>query len=254
MTQLQRAKTSEAVADYILGLLFDGTLRGGDRIDLDRIAADLGVSRVPVREGLAQLERDGLVRLPHYRGAFVAAFDAHTIREAFQLYGLLSALTSRRAARQADAAVLESLSKLDAVLAECRDVDEFERVAREFRRVINVATGGPHLRALLRSFNGLVPAAARFSIVDAMDAERTALRSELEALRAGDPDRAAAATLDHIALTADNAIRALHRRGVLASVPDPTPPAAAGQATVPSDSAAQASLELLRLLEGHGRS
>src|SRR4029079_7905144 len=172
----------------------------------DRIAADLGVSRVPVREGLAQLERDGLVQLPHYRGACVAAFDAHTIHEAFELYGLLSALTSWRAAQRSDPVVLESLSKLDDVLAECRDVDEFERVAREVRRVSNVAAGGPHLRALLRSFHGLVPAAARFAIVDAMDAERAALRTELEALRAGDPDRAAAATLEHIALTADNAI------------------------------------------------
>ena len=49
---LIRTKTSEAVADHILGLLFDGTLRTGDRIDIDGIAASLGVSRVPVREGL----------------------------------------------------------------------------------------------------------------------------------------------------------------------------------------------------------
>jgi DNA-binding GntR family transcriptional regulator len=230
MTQLQRAKTSEAVAGYILGQLFDGSLRSGDRIDLDQVAESLGVSRVPVREGLAQLERDGLVRLPHYRGAFVAAFDADTIREAFDLYGLLSALTNRRAAVRADAGMLETLSKLDDTLARCQDVDEFERVAREFRRVVNVAAAGPHLRALLRTFNGLVPVAARFSIAEAMDAERAALRREFEALRAGDPDAAAAAALDHLALTADNAIRALARRGVVqeatgASTTEPTGPA-----------------------------
>ena len=215
VTQLERAKTSEAVAGYILGLLFDGRLRGGDRIDLDEVARALGVSRVPVREGLAQLERDGLVRLPHYRGAYVAGFDADTIREAFDLYGLLSALTSRRAAGRADAGMLETLSKLDDTLARCADVDEFERVAREFRRVVNVAAAGPHLRALLRSFHGLVPVAARLSIVDAMDDERSALRREFESLRSGDPDAAARAALDHIALTADHAIRALVRRGVL---------------------------------------
>ena len=55
-------------------------------------------------------------------------------------------------------------------------MDEFELVAREFRRVVNVAVAGPHLRALLRSFGGLVPVAARFSIVEAMEAERAALR------------------------------------------------------------------------------
>jgi DNA-binding GntR family transcriptional regulator len=215
MTQLLREKTSQAVADHILGLLFDGRLRGGDRIDLDEIASSLGVSRVPVREGLMHLERDGLVRLPHYRGAFVAPFDAGTIREAFDLYGLLSALTSRRAAVRNDPEMVESLTKLDDRLAACNDVDEFEQVAREFRRVVNLTTAGPHLRALLRSFGGLVPAAARFSIEDALPAERSALRAEFDALRAGDPEAAAARTLAHVQLSADNAIAALRRRGVL---------------------------------------
>jgi DNA-binding GntR family transcriptional regulator len=215
MTPLPRAKTSEAVAAYLLGLLFDGTLRGGDRIDLDEVAETLGVSRVPVREGLLHLERDGLVRLPHYRGAFVAPFDAGTIQEAFDLYGLLSALASRRAAARADPEMFESLTKLDDQLAACDDADEFERVAREFRRVVNVATAGPHLRALLRSFGGLVPAAARFSIDDEMAGERSALRAEFDALRSGDPEAAAAATLAHLQLSAGNAIRALQRRGVL---------------------------------------
>jgi hypothetical protein len=48
-----------------------------------------------------------------------------------------------------------------------------------------------------------------------MAEERSALHGEFAALRAGDPDAAAAATLDHVALTADNAIRALRRRGIV---------------------------------------
>jgi DNA-binding GntR family transcriptional regulator len=214
MTQLVRVKTSEAVAAYLLDQLFSGRLRSGDRIDLDEVASVLGVSRAPVREGLAQMERDGLVDLPHYRGAFVAAFDADTIREAFELYGLLSSVTNRRAAALGDGGLLQTLSGLDTSLAECEQVDEFERVAREFRRAVNVAAAGNHLKALLRSFNGLVPAAARFSIEDDLPGERAALHREFEALRNGDPAEAAEAAVDHIRLTADNAVAALRRRGV----------------------------------------
>jgi DNA-binding GntR family transcriptional regulator len=217
MTTLVRPKTSEAVAAHLLALLFDGSLRGGDRIDLDAVAAELGVSRVPVREGLLQLERDGLVRLPHYRGAYVAPFTVATIQEAFGLYGLLSALTSRRAAVLTDPGFLAALSRLDGQLATCDDVDEFERVAREFRRAVNLAVAGPHLRALLRSFAGLVPVAARFSIEDDLPGERAALRSEFGTLVARDPDAAAEAALAHVRLTAANAIAALRRRGVLES-------------------------------------
>jgi DNA-binding GntR family transcriptional regulator len=211
---LQRANTSEAVADHILRLLFSGQLRGGDRIDLDEVAGTLGVSRVPVREGLLQLERDGLVERAHYRRAHVAAFDADTVHEAFELYGMLSALTNRRVAAKGDDGVLETLGKLDESLAGCDDVDEYERLAREFRRVVNLAAAGNHLRALLRTFSGLVPAAARFSIEDALPAERAALHREYEALRAGDPEAAARAAVEHIRMTADTAVRALRRRGV----------------------------------------
>ena len=217
MTQpFVRTKASEAVADHILRLLFDGSLRSGDRIDLDGIAQALGVSRVPVREGLMQLERDGLVHLPHYRGAFVADFDADTVHEAFELYGLLSALTNQRAATRRDVAVLEALGKVDDALAHCDDVAEFERLAREFRRIVNVSASGNHLRALLRTFGGLVPAAARFAIEDALAAERKALHREYLAIRRGDPDGAGRAAIDHIRLTAINAVRALRRRGVFA--------------------------------------
>jgi DNA-binding GntR family transcriptional regulator len=210
-----RTRTSEAVAAYVLSLLFEGTLRGGDRIDLDGLAKACAVSRVGVRNGLRHLERDGLVRVLHHRGAFVAKFDAVTIREAFNLYGLLSAVTFRRAAAKASAELLEHLATLDETLASCTDVDEFEQVSREFRRAVIVAAAGPHLRALLGTFSVLVPAASRLSIVDAMAEERSALSAEFEALRAGDPVAAAAAALDHAALTADNAIRALRQRGVV---------------------------------------
>jgi DNA-binding FadR family transcriptional regulator len=80
--------------------------------------------------------------------------------------------------------------------------------------VVNLAAAGNHLRALLRTFSGLVPAAARFSIEDALADERAALHREFDAIRAGDPEAAASAAVDHLELTAENAVRALRRRGV----------------------------------------
>jgi DNA-binding GntR family transcriptional regulator len=214
VTRLERTNTSEAVAAYIIERLFSGELRGGDRIDLDVIAGLLGVSRVPVRESLIQLERDGLVERSHYRRAFVADFDASTIREAFELYGMLSSLTNRRVAATGDPGTLDDLAKLDEQLARCAEPGEYERVAREFRRVVNLASSGNHLRALLRTFNGLVPAAARFSIEDALDEERAALHAEYVAIRSGSSDAAGAAAVEHLRMTADNAVAALVRRGV----------------------------------------
>jgi DNA-binding GntR family transcriptional regulator len=214
-SRLVRIKTSDAVADHILDLLFAGELRAGDRIDIDGLAHGLGVSRAPVREALVMLERDGLVEIRYHRGAFVAGFDAAAVRESFELYGLLSALTSRRVAARRDVAVLTALREAIADVEAARSVEEFEERAREYRRLVNVAVAGNRLRAVLRTFGGLVPAASRLSMPRSLDDERRLLRAEHDAIERGDPDAAAAAVVDHVGMLGELAVQTLRQRGVL---------------------------------------
>lgn len=223
-SRLVRVKTSDAVAEHILDLLFAGELRAGDRIDIDGLADSLDVSRAPVREALVALERDGVVEIRYHRGAFVGGFDAATLLESFELYGLLSALNSRRVATRRDPAVLAALdTALEAVeaAADAENAEDFEERAREFRRVVNVAVSGPRLRATLRTFGGLVPVASRLSIPRALDEERRLLSAEHAAIRAGDADAAAAAAMEHIELMGEQAVRILRHRGVLGDEEEP---------------------------------
>jgi DNA-binding GntR family transcriptional regulator len=215
VARLVRVKTSDAVAERMLEMLFAGELRAGDRIDLDAIAARLGVSRAPVREALLALERDGLVEMPYHRGAFIARFDAATITEAFELYALLSALTTGRVAADHTPEVLEALERAAADADRAHDEGAFEHAAREFRRIINVAAGGPHLRALLRTFGGLLPVASRLSMNRSLPAERELISAELDAIRSGDADGASAAAVEHIRLLGEWAVRTLRERGVI---------------------------------------
>ncbi len=210
-----RPRTSDGVTAFLLDGLFDGSVRVGERLDLDDLAGKLGVSRSSVRDGITPLERDGLVRVTHHKGAFVAPFDAGTIREAFDLFGLLSALAFRRAATRRPPELIAILDEIDDALASTTDVDEFDEEATRFRSTVTIAAAGPHLRAMLGGFTGLVPAATRLSIVDAMAEERSALHAEYSAICDGDGETAATVVLDHSSLTADNAIRELRRRGVI---------------------------------------
>jgi DNA-binding GntR family transcriptional regulator len=212
---MPRVRTSEGVTTHLVEAIFAGSLRVGDRLDLDDLAARLGTSRTSAREGMVPLERDGLVRVTHHRGAFVAPFDAGTVREAFDLYGLLSALAFRRAARRPSPELVAQLGELDDTLASTTDVEEFEQASLRFRRTVAAAAAGGHLRAMLRGFTGVVPAGTRLSIMDAMAEERAALHAECSAVCEANAQTAAAVVLDHSALTADNAIRELRRRGVV---------------------------------------
>ena len=66
-----RASLSKVVSDQIRGQILDGRLKPGERLVEDRLSAELGVSRVPVREALLGLSMEGLVRLEPRRGATV---------------------------------------------------------------------------------------------------------------------------------------------------------------------------------------
>ncbi|TQK72291.1 MULTISPECIES: GntR family transcriptional regulator [unclassified Nocardioides] len=212
---LERANTSQAVADVVIQRIVSGELAAGDRVDLDALGKSLGVSRSPIREALIQLERDGLVEMPYHRGAFIAEVGVADVREGFTLYALLSALPVRGVVSRRDPEVWAELTEsVEAALA-AGSVDEFEKQAQRFRRSIARAGGGPHLRSLLRTFNGLVRVASRLAMEDDLEQERTLLRAEYDAIRDDTPAAAVAATVRHVVSTGEHAVRVLRDRGVL---------------------------------------
>ncbi len=92
--------------------IVDGRLAPDERVNQDRVARELGVSKTPVREALRWLERDGLVRLEPNRGAFVTAFTDHDLFEIYELRELLephAAAIACAVATRADIAAIRDL-------------------------------------------------------------------------------------------------------------------------------------------------
>lgn len=216
---LERANTSQAVADVVIQRIVSGELASGDRVDLESLGKSLGVSRSPIREALIQLERDGLVEIPFHRGAFIAKIGVAEVREGFSLYALLSALPARAVILRHDPEVWEQLTEAAGGAAIAATVDDFERQAQRFRRTIAHAAGGPHLRSLLRTFNGLVRVTSRLAMEDDLDRERELLRAEFAAFCEDTPATAVAATVRHILGTGEHAVEVLRQKGVLPDDP-----------------------------------
>ena len=87
-----RLTSGEQAALYIRRLVFDGDLKPGDRVPQDVVAAALGMSRIPVREALIALEREGWVTIETHRGAFVNGFDRQAVRDHYALFALIYGL------------------------------------------------------------------------------------------------------------------------------------------------------------------
>jgi DNA-binding GntR family transcriptional regulator len=215
--RLVRTKTSNAVVDYVLEELFAGRLRSGDRIDLDEIGHTLDVSRIPVREALLILERDGILTTRYHRGVYVEPFDAESILDDFEIIGLLSGVAVRRLAEKQDAQAIATLGELIDELrtVDPDDHDEAFRVVREILVVEHRAGGSRRLRAELRAFTGFLPAALRIRFGRSHNATVTAHARVVRAIAAGDGDKAAKYRLDDFRAAGRDIVRELRRRGVL---------------------------------------
>lgn len=190
---VDRQASSEQVAAYIRELIFDGQLRQGARLPQDAIADALGVSRIPIREAIVALEREGWLVTRLHRGAFVNAFDEAAIRDHYEMYGLLYGLAARRALERGGPDVVDQVSTLATQVALASDPREVQALALAFHRAVVDATGSARIRGALRALAKLVPGSFFEQVPEAIGSEQRGLGTVAEAMRRRDADAAAAA-------------------------------------------------------------
>jgi DNA-binding GntR family transcriptional regulator len=214
--RLVRTKTSAAVVDHILSRLFDGTLRSGDRIDHDELEKTLGISRLPVREALVILERDGIVSTKYHRGVFVEPFDGQSILDDFEIMGLLSGLAVQRLADRQDADAIATLRTLLDELRAARPAnkDQIYKLVSEIMTTEHRAGGSRRLRAQLRSHAGFLPQAFQY-IKRSHTVTVKAHTRVFAAIEAGDGEQAAHLRQEDFRDAGRSVVRELRRRGVI---------------------------------------
>src|SRR5260370_38119604 len=108
-SSVDRDSLSKVVREQIRGLILGGKLAPGERLVEDKLSAELGVSRVPVREALRSLAAEGLVRLLPRRGATVAEITPEIVAELVEVRALLEGLNARLAAQRHDPEIVAQL-------------------------------------------------------------------------------------------------------------------------------------------------
>jgi DNA-binding GntR family transcriptional regulator len=112
----------ELVSETLRQAILNGELLPGTRLVIDDLAKQLGVSPIPVREALQQLDADGYIVLEPYLGAKVAPIEAESVIEVFSLLETMEVVSSRTACQhmsEADFSALEMiLLKMDSLINE----------------------------------------------------------------------------------------------------------------------------------------
>ena len=217
--RLARRSSGDEAALLIRRMIFDGELHPGERVPQDDVAAMLGISRIPVREALIALEREGWVTIEMHRGAFVNALDARSVRDHYELFGLVYGFAARLAIARAGPELVARLSELMAACEATDDPVEFGTYASAFQATVVDAAQSPKVKVLLRAMSALVPGDFFALVPDAMSVWRRGFTAVLRAFRRGDGTAAADEFLRAMRRIGEKVVAVFEERGLFEPAP-----------------------------------
>lgn len=191
--------------------IVDGDYPPGERLTEDRLAADFGVSRNPVREALRVVQAEGFVELVPRRGAFVALPDVAAIEDMFAVRERLETLAARLAAQRASTADVARLRALLDTARQATTHGDLARVAElnsELHLEIIAITGNRWLASMAGALYLQVRWVFRIGAAERAPHSWQEHIRLVDAIADGDADAAEALAADHVHAASQ---AALHR-------------------------------------------
>jgi len=127
---------NEAVHDLLRQSIIQGVFQPGQRLVIDDLALQMGVSAIPIRESLRQLEADGFVTIEPYVGATVTGLTTDSVYEIFALLEALEVICGRIACAKMNdsdlAALAEMIQRMEASVGDPDDWTQKNKAMHEF--------------------------------------------------------------------------------------------------------------------------
>ncbi len=228
MTSLQnepisRSTLADRAFDYLSEAILHGELRPGDRLIEDELSARLGISRAPIREALAELERQGLAYSRARRGTFVRSWTKKDLWEVAVLRATLESLAAQLAAAHVTPDDIAYLEQAITEMVEAEREGDMGRLIDldfKFHGRIEQLCNHDRLMLLIRNMQIQVRIFRLATLRTDSDTYPEEHRVVLDAIRTGDPKMAHDRTYDHVMQSAELVLAALPDEGIVAL---PTP-------------------------------
>lgn len=124
----KRRVLADEVTDDIRAAILSHQLEPGRKLAEDELAIQVGVSRGPIREALARLEREGLVIIERHKGARVASWTLIDIEEIYSMRGALEELAVEWACKNA---TQEDLDAMKSIIENWEKMSAKQRTAKK---------------------------------------------------------------------------------------------------------------------------
>ena len=217
VTSLKHKTLSGALINEIRQAILSGRYAAGTQLRQDALAEAYGVSRIPVREVLFQLEAEGLVRIMPQKGAVVSALSREEIDDVFDLRVLLEPRLFLASAPKLDAGDLARLDdkQADYVRAiAAGTVEDYGRLNAELHMAMYHRAEMPRSQQIVASLLQTSDRYTRMQLSSeaAMSRAMTEHAELIGFCRSGEFDKAAVLLADHIASVRTDLIAVLGRQ------------------------------------------
>jgi DNA-binding GntR family transcriptional regulator len=192
---------SDSIVTVLRAEIIDGTLPAGSRLKEEAIGARFGVSRVPIREALLQLESEGFIETEKYKGATVSARSERDVIELMQIRRGLEVLAASLAA---EAHGRDEAENLRAVVERGREagaagaVDDLPPLILQFHEVVARASGNVELARMLEGLLRRIAWGFELEIEDRIDTSWADHAAIATAILGGSPVQAGYLMGEHI--------------------------------------------------------
>jgi DNA-binding GntR family transcriptional regulator len=194
---------SDQVREALRHALLSGAFAPGEQLNEGNLAAQLGVSKTPVREALSMLRATGLVVSKPPRGLAVAVIDAERIGEIYELREILESEAVRRAVPKVDDRLLD---KAQAILAHAQELGEQRELPgliqlnRDFHELLYERCGNDEIKRVLNGMRDQVKfaVAGGWMVTPSWEMERKEHAAILDSVANNNARLAAKLTRKHI--------------------------------------------------------
>ncbi|WP_024301808.1 GntR family transcriptional regulator [Pseudogulbenkiania sp. MAI-1] len=178
MTTLQpikRQTLTSAVTESLRQRILSGEFADGQQLRQEALSNEYGVSRVPVREALRQLEAEGLIQIIDHKGALVSKLSLDDVLELLEIRAMLESSLLRAAIprqTKADLAMAADTLKQFEIALQTNDIRHWGELNSRFHLALYRAAKRPNTLALIEQLHNKTDRYTRMQILFTQTMER----------------------------------------------------------------------------------
>lgn len=156
-SQIVHKTRTQVVVEVLRERILSGDIKAGTPLRQSALAAELNVSRIPIREALLQLEAEGLVKFEAHKGATAAQLSSLQVQELFELRALLETdLLAKSIAKMTDQDIensREMLQQLEESFHHANSSNLWSDLNTQFHTSLYIAADRPNTMEIVQNLN-----------------------------------------------------------------------------------------------------